>query len=212
MVLRQLRSLWRQLLRSERPKQLPGLWRSRDIASVLLLCIMVAMISSWPWLVEPSLQAGMPAPFTARAPKAARVIDSTALDDRRDQMLHRTTVQVVDPQASRALMLALEAKLQAVEQQSDARQSQVQTIALTPQEREWLASLSPTQLSQWRRDVLQAELRMLVRAYRPAWRATNCSQQRPCNWRPSHPPAVIWEHGFWWVRLKAIPICAVIQV
>ena len=161
MVLRRFRSLWRQLLRSERPKQQPALWRSRDIAAVLLLCAMVAMLSSWPWLVEPSLQAGMPAPFTARAPKAARVIDSTALDDRREQMLHRTTVQVVDPQASKSLMGALEAKLLAVERQADERQSQVQTIALTPQERQWLTSLSPTQLSQWRRDVLQAELRML---------------------------------------------------
>jgi len=161
MVLRQLRSLWRQLLRSERPKQQPSLWRSRDITAVLLLCAVVAMLSSWPWLVEPSLQAGMPAPFTARAPKAARVIDSTALDDRRDQMLHRTTVQVVDPQASNSLMGALEAKLLAVEHQADERQSKVQTIALTPQERQWLATLSPTQLSQWRRDVLQAELRML---------------------------------------------------
>ena len=161
MVLRRFRSLWRQLLRSERPKQQPALWRSRDVAAVLLLCALVAMLSSWPWLVEPSLQAGMPAPFTARAPKAARVIDTTALDDRREQMLHRTTVQVVDPQASKSLMGALEAKLLAVEQQADERQSQVQTISLTPQERQWLTSLTPTQLSQWRRDVLQAELRML---------------------------------------------------
>ena len=161
MVLRRLRSLWRQLLRSERPKQQPAFWRSRDIAAVLLLCAVVAMLSSWPWLVEPSLQAGMPAPFTARAPKAARVIDSTALDDRRNQMLQRTTVQVVDPQASQNLMGALEAKLLTVEQQADLNRSQVQTIALTPQEQKWLSSLNPTQLSQWRRDVLQAELRML---------------------------------------------------
>lgn len=161
MVLRRFRSLWRQLLRSERPKQQPALWRSRDVASVLLLCALVAMLSSWPWLVEPSIQAGMPAPFTARAPKAARAIDTTALDDRREQMLHRTTVQVVDPQASKSLIGALEAKLLAVEHQADERQSQVQTISLTPQERQWLTSLTPTQLSQWRRDVLQAELRML---------------------------------------------------
>jgi putative nucleotidyltransferase with HDIG domain len=161
MVLRRLRSLWRQLLRRERPKQQPALWRSRDIAAVLLLCAVVAMLSSWPWLVEPSLQAGMPAPFTARAPKAARVIDSTALEDRRDQMLHRTTVQVVDPQASNSLMGALEAKLLAVEHQADGPQSKVETIGLTPKERQWLSSLTPTQLSQWRRDVLQAELRML---------------------------------------------------
>jgi len=161
MVLRQLRSLWRQLLRTERPRHRPALWRNRDIAAVLLLCTVVSLMASWPWLVEPNLKAGMPAPFTARAPKAARVIDSTALEERREQMLHRTTVQVVDQQLSSGLMRELEAKLQTVAQLAAQTPTQVQAISLSPREREWLQGLSPLVLTQWEHEVLQAQRRML---------------------------------------------------
>ena len=161
MVLRQLRSLWRQLLRTERPRHRPALWRNRDIAAVLLLCTVVSLMASWPWLVEPNLKAGMPAPFTARAPKAARVIDSTALEERREQMLHRTTVQVVDQQLSSGLMRELEAKLQTVAQLAAQTPTQVQAISLSPREREWLQGLSPLALTQWEHEVLQAQRRML---------------------------------------------------
>ena len=161
MVLRQLRSLWRQLLRTERPRHRPALWRNRDIAAVLLLCTVVSLMASWPWLVEPNLKAGMPAPFTARAPKAARVIDSTALEERREQMLHRTTVQVVDQQLSSGLMRELEAKLQTVAQLAAQTPTQVQAISLSPREREWLQGLSPLALTQWEHAVLQAQRRML---------------------------------------------------
>ena len=161
MVLRQLRSLWRQLLRTERPRHRPALWRNRDIAAVLLLCTVVSLMASWPWLVEPNLKAGMPAPFTARAPKAARVIDSTALEERREQMLHRTTVQVVDQQLSSGLMRELEAKLQTVAQLAGQTPTQVQAISLSPREREWLQGLSPLALTQWEHEVLQAQRRML---------------------------------------------------
>ena len=161
MVLRQLRSLWRQLLRTERPRHRPALWRNRDIAAVLLLCTVVSLMASWPWLVEPNLKAGMPAPFTARAPKAARVIDSTALEERREQMLHRTTVQVVDQQLSSGLMRELEGKLQTVAQLAGQTPTQVQAISLSPREREWLQGLSPLALTQWEHEVLQAQRRML---------------------------------------------------
>ena len=161
MVLRQLRSLWRQLLRTERPRHRPALWRNRDIAAVLLLCTVMSLMASWPWLVEPNLKAGMPAPFTARAPKAARVIDSTALEERREQMLHRTTVQVVDQQLSSGLMRELEAKLQTVAQLAAQTPTQVQAISLSPREREWLQGLSPLALTQWEHEVLQAQRRML---------------------------------------------------
>ncbi|MCP9774206.1 HDIG domain-containing metalloprotein [Cyanobium sp. WAJ14-Wanaka] len=161
MRVRPLQTLWRQLLRLERPRQTPGLWRSREIAAVVLACALVALLASWPWLVEPSLQAGMAAPFTARAPKDARVIDSTALEERRDQMLHRTTVQVVDQEASSALMRQLQAKLQLVERQANSQGAEVQAIALSPQEQQWLEKLNGAQLGQWQRDVLQAQLRML---------------------------------------------------
>ena len=135
MVWRWLRSLWRQLLRLERPRQSPGVWRARDTSSVLLVCALVALVASWPWLVEPSLRPGMAAPFTARAPKAARVVDSTALEERRQEMVPRTTVQVVDEQANRLLGQELEKGLRAVELQANSDQPRVEPVTITAEER-----------------------------------------------------------------------------
>jgi hypothetical protein len=114
-----LHSLWHAWLRAEHPQQRISPWRLRDSGSVLLVCILVALVASWPWLVEPNLKIGMPAPFTARAPKPARVLDSSALEQRRQQMLPRTTVQVVDEQANQEMFGQLEANLKQLEQLAD---------------------------------------------------------------------------------------------
>jgi putative nucleotidyltransferase with HDIG domain len=167
MVLRQLQSLWRKLLRLERPRQPPSIWRSRDTASVLLVCALVALVASWPWLVEPNLRPGMTAPFTARAPKAARVVDSTALEERRQEMVPRTTVQVVDQQSNQLLQQQLEQGLKAVEQQANAGQPRVEPVAITAEERAWLNTVGAAELTAWGREVRQAQLRMLTQGIAP---------------------------------------------
>ena len=167
MVWRWLRSLWRQLLRLERPRQSPGVWRARDTSSVLLVCALVALVASWPWLVEPSLRPGMAAPFTARAPKAARVVDSTALEERRQEMVPRTTVQVVDEQANRLLGQELEKGLRAVELQANSDQPRVEPVTITAEERTWLRSVGAAELAAWGREVRQAQLRMLSQGLAP---------------------------------------------
>ncbi len=167
MVLRRLRSLWRQLLRLERPRQSPAIWRSRDTASVLLVCALVALVSSWPWLVEPNLRPGMAAPFTLRAPKAARVLDSDALDQRRQELVPRTTVQVVDEQTNRLLSDKLEQGLKAVELQANADQPRLEPVPITAQERTWLQGLGSAEFTAWAREVRQAQLRMLSQGLAP---------------------------------------------
>ena len=161
MVLRRLRTLWRQLLRLERPRHSPGVWRNRDTASVLLVCALVALVSSWPWLVEPNLRPGMEAPFTAKAPQAAMVVDSNALEERRQELVPRSTVQVVDEQANGQLRQKLEQELQAVEQQAKSDQQRIEPVAITTEERNWLRGAGGTQLTAWGREVRQAQLRML---------------------------------------------------
>ena len=127
--------LWRQLQRLERPRQALAPWRRRDSASVLLSCLLVALVSSWPWLVEPSLRPGVAAPFTLRAPKAATVVDSDALEQRRSQLGPRTHVQVVDPRINRELEQRLNRQLQAIERLANTGQEQVAPLALSPEER-----------------------------------------------------------------------------
>ncbi len=161
MLMRWLRTLWRRALRLERPRTTPPAWRAGGTAAVLLGCLLAGLLASWPWLVQPSLQPGMPSPFTARAPKNARVVDSSALERRRRELLPRTTVLVVDPQASQALQQQLETSLRRIEQLAASSQQLVEPIPLTAGERRWLRSQPPEALARWERDLRQAQLRML---------------------------------------------------
>jgi len=128
---------------------------------VLLACLLVALLSSWPWLVEPSLRPGVPAPFTVRAPKAATVVDSNALEQRRSQLGPRTHVQVVDPRINRELEQRLSRQLQAIQRLATGGQDLVAPLSLSPEERDWLAQRSPRQLEFWGQDLHQAQRRML---------------------------------------------------
>ena len=157
-----LKLLWRQLLRLERPRQALVRWRAAGMAAVLLSCLVVALVSSWPWLVEPSLRPGLPAPFTVRAPRDSRVIDSAALERRRSQIGPRSQVQMVDPAANRILQEDLERRLSQVRRQSGGDPQQLDALNLTAEESRWLDQQTPTQLITWETAVRQAQLRMLT--------------------------------------------------
>ena len=162
---RRLKLLWRQLLRLEKPRQALVRWRSAGMAAVLVSCLLVALISTWPWLVEPSLRPGLPAPFTMRAPRDSRVIDSAALERRRSQLGPRTQVQVVDERANLLFQADLERRLAQVRRQSGdqggEQQNRVDAVELTGEESRWLRNQSPAALLGWERAVRQAQLRML---------------------------------------------------
>ena len=127
----------------------------------MLACLLVGAISSWPLLMEPSLQVGGPSPFTLRAPKDALVVDSAELELRRSQSVPRTQVQVVDEQINLQLRSQLERRLQQVRQQRDSPQPRIDPINLSAAERLWLGSLAPQQLQGWESEVLQGQRRML---------------------------------------------------
>jgi len=156
-----LKLLWRQLLRLEKPRQAIVPWRAPGLAALVVTSLVVALVSSWPWLVEPSLRPGLPAPFTVSAPRDSRVIDSAALERRRNQMGSRTQVQVVDDQVNLALQGELENRLAEVRRQGTRGPHQVDSLNLTTAERHWLINLSPSELIGWERAVRQAQLRML---------------------------------------------------
>jgi membrane-associated HD superfamily phosphohydrolase len=128
---------------------------------VLLACVLVALVSSWPWLVEPSLRPGIPAPFTARAPKAARVVDSDALEQRRSQLGPRTHVQVVDPRLNQELQQRLERQLREINQIAAAPLRRVTPLELSPVERRWLTECTPEELAQWQQQLRLVQRRML---------------------------------------------------
>ncbi|MFN9624538.1 MAG: HDIG domain-containing metalloprotein [Cyanobacteriota bacterium] len=129
--------------------------------AVVLASLLVALVTSWPWLLRPSLSPGMPAPFDAKAPRDARVIDSAALEQRRSVLGTRSQVQVVDESASRALQDALDQLLKQLQLQMSSRLPRLDPFNLSAAERTWLQRLPPQELLTWQQAVQKAQLRML---------------------------------------------------
>jgi putative nucleotidyltransferase with HDIG domain len=161
------KQVWRHWLRRESPRQSLYPWRRGSGVAVVLACALVALVSSWPWLVEPSLRPGIPAPVSERAPKDAMVIDSDALEQRRFQLGSRTHVQVVDAKASLELQQRLERQLQELEQVAKSPQDRVAPLTLSAREQSWLAGLSPQALEAWKGSLRAAQKRMLSQGVIP---------------------------------------------
>jgi putative nucleotidyltransferase with HDIG domain len=144
------------------------MWRPREALGVLVLCLLVALLSSWPQLVEPNLAAGLSAPFTARAPKDATVIDRSALAQRRVQIGLRTQVQVVDARANRELKGQLERQLRELDRRAGAKEGVVGAISLTNPQEAWLRSLSSTERNHWAQALRRVQGRMLNQGLNPS--------------------------------------------
>ena len=154
--------LWRRWQRHQQPAGRILRWTTLQSALVLMLCSAVAMASSLPWLVEPNLQPGDLAPFDARAPKAALVRDSTALEQRRSTLVARSVVQVIDADQTRELMLRVERQLSELQQITDSGSSaRVGPVNLTVDEQEWLEQRTNQQRLSWDDQVRKTAERML---------------------------------------------------
>ena len=149
-------------MRSESPRRPVLRWNRLQKAGLLLVCIAVALVSSWPWLVEPDLQPGVPAPFDSIAPKAARVVDSEALEQRRSSLMPNTFVQVVDPQQSSLLKLRLERHLAELERVARSQNiDRIGPVNLTTKEQFWLEKRSQKDRKSWDMTIRRAVDRML---------------------------------------------------
>ena len=153
---------WRQWLRHERPSRLAVPWTLRDGLIVLLACLGVGLISAWPWLVQPSLRPGLPAPFEIRAPQDASVVDSEALAQRRSQLGPRIQVQITDQNATTKLERRLKRMLAELLNSRTAGEMRLTPIAITAEDEAFLLTQTPQQLQQWQLAVEQAQQRMLT--------------------------------------------------
>ena len=157
-----LRRLWHSWLRNESPRRPILRWRRIQQAGLLIMCLLVALVSSWPSLGEPNLRPGVPAPFDAVAPKDALVVDREALEQRLSSLGPSTYVQVIDRQESQRLRERLERQLEELQRValSDAAE-RVGPVNLSPEEQLWLTTQTPQTTQLWREAVRDAASRML---------------------------------------------------
>ena len=153
---------WRHWLRHERPSRLAVRWTLRDGFFVLLACLGVGLISAWPWLVQPSLRPGLPAPFEVRAPRDASVVDSEALAQRRSQLGPRIQVQITDQNATTKLEQRLKRMLAELLSSRTAGEMRLTPIAISTEDEAFLLTQTPEELQEWQISVEKAQQRMLA--------------------------------------------------
>ena len=157
-----LARLWRSWLRSESPRRPVLRWNRLQKATLLILCVLVALVSSWPWLVEPDLRPGLAAPFDAEAPKDARVVDSEALEQRRSSLGSSTFVQVLDPQENEQIRMRLERHLSELERVANSIDAErIGPVNLSLNEQQWLEKRTQDERRDWDMALRRALDRML---------------------------------------------------
>ncbi|WP_115125453.1 HDIG domain-containing metalloprotein [Synechococcus sp. GEYO] len=157
-----LARLWRSWLRSESPRRPVLRWNRLQKATLLILCVLVALVSSWPWLVEPDLRPGLAAPFDAEAPKDARVVDSEALEQRRSSLGSSTFVQVLDPQENEQIRMRLERHLSELERVANSIDAErIGPVNLSLNEQQWLKKRTQDESRDWDMALRRALDRML---------------------------------------------------
>ena len=157
-----LARLWRSWLRSESPRRPVLRWNSLQKGVLLILCVLVALVSSWPWLVEPDLRPGLAAPFDAKAPKDARVVDSEALEQRRSSLGSSTFVQVLDPRENEQIRMRLERHLSELERVANSDDAErIGPVNLSAEEQLWLEKRTQDERLAWDMAVRRALDRML---------------------------------------------------
>ncbi|OUW25442.1 MAG: HD family phosphohydrolase, partial [Synechococcus sp. TMED169] len=149
-------------MRHERPSRLAVRWTLRDGFFVLLACLGVGLISAWPWLVQPSLRPGLPAPFEVRAPRDASVVDSEALAQRRSQLGPRIQVQITDQNATTKLEQRLKRMLAELLNSRTAGEMRLTPIAISTEDEAFLLTQTPEELQEWQISIEKAQKRMLA--------------------------------------------------
>ena len=154
--------LWATWLRHEGPSRRLLRWSSIQCVVLLIVCLAVALLSSLPWLLKPDLQPGSLAPFDSIAPKDALVQDSTALEQRRSNLVARTVVQVVDPDQTKQLRQRLDEQLSQLQLIAESGSGgRIGPVNLSPAEQVWLKQRSDEDYQAWINAVRRAADRML---------------------------------------------------
>ena len=123
-----------------------------------MVCILIAIFSSYKFLAVPDLKPGDVAPSNEIAPKYALVIDTKALKEKRKGLKDRT-VQVIDKTQSDNLEKIVLKKIK--ELRILREPSHQNNIPITNSEKNWLIEVSDSELNLWEEEVKKASKKML---------------------------------------------------
>ena len=156
-----LKKIWRIWLGSQSPRRPILRWSSTDKMGLLMVCLLVAIFSSYKLLAVPDLKPGDVAPSNEIAPKDALVIDTEALKEKRKGLIGNF-VQVIDKKESEILEKIVLNKINQLGLiKYNIENDNLNKFNLTTLEKNWLIKVSDSNWEKWKNEVKKTSKKML---------------------------------------------------
>ena len=126
-----------------------------------MVCLLVAIFSSYKLLAVPDLKPGDFAPFNEIAPYDAKVIDTKALKEKKNS-LKESFIQVIDTNQSDNLERDIANQIKQLRNLKDTNfEKDINKINLNNLEKDWLIKVSETEWERWEEEIKNASKKML---------------------------------------------------
>ena len=155
------KKIWRIWLGSQSPRRPILRWSATDKLGLLMVCLLVAIFSSYKLLAVPDIKPGDIAQINEIAPKDALVIDTEALKEQK-KSLGESFVQVIDKNQSDYLEKIVLNKIKKLRNFKDPNSEVViNKINPTNSERSWLINVSKSEWKNWEEEIKKTTRKML---------------------------------------------------
>ena len=126
-----------------------------------MVCLLVAIFSSYKLLAVPDLKPGDFAPFNEIAPYDAKVIDTKALKEKKNS-LKESFIQVIDTNQSDNLEKDIANQIKQLRTLKDTNfEKDINKINLNNLEKDWLIKVSENEWERWEEEIKNASKKML---------------------------------------------------
>ncbi len=155
------KKIWRIWLGSQSPRRPILRWSATDKLVLLMVCLLVAIFSSYKLLAVPDLKPGDIAQFTEKAPRDALVIDTKAFKEKKEGF-KKSFVQVIDKNQSNNLEKSVFQKIKKLRTLKDRNfEVNISEINPTNSEKIWLDNASESEWEAWKEEIKNASKKML---------------------------------------------------
>jgi len=155
------KKIWRIWLGSQSPRRPILRWSATDKLVLLMVCLLVAIFSSYKLLAVPDLKPGDIAQFNVIAPRDATVVDTKALKEKK-KGLKEIFVQVIDKNQSNNLENIIFKKIKNLRNSKDHNfEEGLNKVNPTNSEKIWLTNVSDSEWEAWKEEIKKATKKML---------------------------------------------------
>ncbi len=147
-------------LGSQSPRRPILQWPTADKLVLLIVCLLIAIISSYKLLAVQDLKPGDIAPFNETAPKNAIVIDKQAINEKKID-LEGDFVQVIDKKQSENLNKLIIENINNLSLKNNKYENFPGGIKLTNREKEWLIKATEIDRKSMKEEIKEATKKML---------------------------------------------------